>query len=54
MDTFERYVVATWQCIYCGALCEPYGPLRNLIVTGFANVVLAPGELEQLRAARNV
>ena len=54
MDTFDRYETVTWQCIYCGAVCEPHGPLRNLIVTGFARVVLAPGELEQLRTARTV
>ena len=50
MDTFERYEVDVWQCIDCGAVCER--KLTGLSVTRFERIVLAPGELENLRVER--
>ena len=52
-DTFERAEVATWQCIYCGAICEPRGPSGHMVYTRIDRVILAPGELEQLRDDRS-
>ena len=52
MDTFERYSVCTWQCIYCGAVCEPN--VRGMRVVAFDRIVLRPGELEELRHAREL
>ena len=52
-DTFERAEVATWQCIYCGAICEPRGPSGHMVCTRIDRVILAPGELEQLRDVRS-
>lgn len=51
-DTFERAECATWQCIYCGAVCEPRGPTGRMVATGVDRIVLASGELEQLRKGR--
>lgn len=51
-DTFERATVETWQCIYCGAVCEPYGASGHLIVTAIKRITLAPGELLELRKER--
>lgn len=52
-DTFERAEVATWQCIYCGAICEPRGSSNHMICTRIDQITLAPGELERLRDERN-
>lgn len=51
MDTFERYAVCTWQCIYCGSVCEPIG-VRSMEVIGVEQIILEPGELESLRSDR--
>lgn len=50
MDTFERYSVETWQCIYCGAVCVPV--TRGWAVLAVEPIVLLPGELATLRDAR--
>ncbi len=49
-DCWDRYEVVTWQCVYCGAVCEP--SVRGFAVTGFAPIVFRPGELEAIRKAR--
>lgn len=48
-DTFERASTATWQCIYCGAVCEQHGAHGRLIATSIKQITLAPGELAELR-----
>ena len=50
MDTFERYDVATWQCVECGAVVEP--KLRGLAVLSVERIVLRPGELQEMRDGR--
>ena len=49
-DAWDRFAIVTWQCVYCGAVCEPV--LRKWIICGYAPIILAPGELEALRASR--
>ncbi len=51
MDTFERYEMVAWQCVYCGAVCEKEWR-RGMIVVGIERIVLAPGELEAMRNSR--
>lgn len=41
----------SWQCVYCGAVCEPAGPGRYE-VTHIATIALMPGELDRMRDAR--
>lgn len=50
IDAWDRYEVATWQCVYCGTVCER--GFRGIIVHGVERIILAPGELEQLRNQR--
>lgn len=52
MDTFERYAVVEWQCIYCCSIVDR-GVGGKPIWTGVIdNIVLRPGEMEELRPAR--
>lgn len=51
-DTFKRASVATWQCIYCGAVSEQHGAHGRLIATSIKRITLAPGELAELRTVR--
>lgn len=53
MDTFERYVIYTWQCIYCGAVFEFQNIGHRLKHIGTERIILMPGELEHLRETRN-
>jgi len=43
--------IASWQCVYCGAVCEPDGP-KTWRVTHHSRIVLQPDELEHMREAR--
>lgn len=43
--------IASWQCVYCGAVCEQDGP-KTWKITRHAPVVLQPGELAAMRDAR--
>lgn len=43
--------VISWQCVYCGAVCEQTGP-RAWSVTHYAAVTVQPGELEAMRQDR--
>lgn len=54
MDTFERYIVHTWQCIYCGGVFEFHALGNKLKRIGTERIILAPNELAQLRDARNI
>jgi hypothetical protein len=43
--------IASWQCVYCGSVCEQTGP-KTWKVTHRARIVLQPGELENMRETR--
>lgn len=50
IDCWDRFTIHTWQCVYCGAIMEQ-GPFRAQYL-GTDRIILAPGELEELRNER--
>ncbi len=44
--------IASWQCVYCGAVCEQSGP-KTWTVTRYQRIVVQPGELQAMRDARS-
>lgn len=45
--------IVSWQCVYCGAVCEQAGPSQWRL-THFALIHLQPGELVGMREDRAV
>lgn len=50
IDCWDRFTVETWQCVYCGAV-QDQGVHKSRYY-GTAQIVLAPGELQELREDR--
>lgn len=48
---FDTWQTLYWQCVACGAIMDDngFGQTSRWPVVGFGQIVLAPGELKELR-----